>query len=105
MLYWLNGAFESEYYMVDSKKQDGEYRYKARKCQLPPAIDDMYFDDKTTIRFGVLNSKDIYTDQDNLQEAVELIEKYLLLEENKSLNLQKIVFLKSLIKVFKEDIA
>lgn len=95
MLYWFNDSFEEESFMVNRNE------YSGRKCQLKVATDDMDFDDTTIIRFGVLNSKDIYTGAYHLKQTIELIEKYMELNGE---NLSQLVMLQNILSVLKEDI-
>lgn len=95
MLYWFNDPFEEESFMINRDDCIG------RKCQLRAVSDDMYFNDDTIIRFGVLNSKDIYTGTYHLEQTVELIEKYMELTGE---NLSQLVMLQDIASVLKEDV-
>ena len=67
---------------------------------------DMEYDDYTVMRFGVLNSKDTYTNMKELQKIVDIMEIYMQTSEsNKNADMSELSMITNIIEIFKEDIA
>lgn len=98
---WYVDQFEEESFMRDDE-EDEDRNLTLFNLQ---GKEGWEYEDEITIKFGVLNSKDTYTDMDTLQKQVELID--LLLSEElmfKRLKDDTKEMFKIINEIWKEDI-
>lgn len=98
---WYVDAFEEEEYLVDCK----EYSDRIFTLKDISDMDDANFEDFLMVKFGVLNSKDIWTDMETLEKHCFLLN--MLLERPDAPELLKpdtIQMLKDILAVWEEDV-